>query len=249
MAPNPLGRAACEIARVVKACGGAGRLPVLVNPIQPSIARGRNRCQLTVLWEVVAVAVLGLAFGLAANKFSPRGLDLTHNYFPGGSRPLHPPPGGTQALARATQSGATAVADALAQRIRAQGLQVISGPEVRQLYDDPRHAQEQIVFVDARDKDHFEAGHIPGAYLFDHYRAQEYLPSVLPACVGAQQVVIYCMGGECEDSEFAAIMLRDAGIPSERLLVYVGGFTEWSTLNAPIETGARKSGLVSKASR
>ena len=38
--------------------------------------------------------------------------------------------------------------------------------------------------------------------------------SVLPACLAARKVVVYCEGGECEDADSVAIMLRDVGIPS-----------------------------------
>lgn len=201
------------------------------------------------VWETVAVALVGAGFGLAANQLSPRGLDLKRDYFHGALRPIRSgSAGSTSTSLTSTQAaGATAVPEALVQRIRAQGLQVIGGAEARQLFDDPRTAQEQVLFVDARNQEHYEAGHIPGAFLFDHYRAQDYLPTVLPACQAAQQIVIYCTGGECEDSEFAAIMLRDAGIPGDRLLVYAGGFNEWSGLRAPIETGARKSGQLTRS--
>jgi len=67
---------------------------------------------------------------------------------------------------------------------------------------------------------------------------------VLPACLGALQVVVYCTGGQCEDSEFAAIMLRDAGIQRQNLFVYPGGINEWSALKLPVELGARKSGQL-----
>ena len=56
--------------------------------------------------------------------------------------------------------------------------------------------------------------------------------------------MVYCTGGDCEDSEFSAVMLRDAGIPAERLQVYAGGFTEWTALGRPVETGPRNSGAI-----
>ena len=45
-------------------------------------------------------------------------------------------------------------------------------------------------------------------------------------CQAAEQVVVYCTGGECEDSDTAAILLRDAGVPTAKLFVYGGGFAE-----------------------
>jgi rhodanese-related sulfurtransferase len=56
--------------------------------------------------------------------------------------------------------------------------------------------------------------------------------------------VVYCNGGECEDSEFAAIMLRDAGVPREMLFVFAGGIVEWKAAGLPVETGPRGSGQL-----
>ncbi len=189
--------------------------------------------------------MLGLVFALAANQVSPRGLQLAHNYFPGAVRPL-PKSVGTNVVVNGTGTNTTGTAsnDLLAARIRAQGLQVATSDVVHALYQDPRYAQELVIFVDARDADHYQAGHIPGAYHFDHYRPQDFLPTVLPACMNAEQIVVYCTGGDCEDSEFAAIMLRDAGIPPDRLFVYVGGITAWTAHGWPVETGDRKSGIL-----
>jgi rhodanese-related sulfurtransferase len=53
---------------------------------------------------------------------------------------------------------------------------------------------------------------------------------------------VYCTGGDCEDSEFTAIFLRDVGIPKEKLFVYGGGMTDWTTNGLPVEIGGRKSG-------
>ena len=55
--------------------------------------------------------------------------------------------------------------------------------------------------------------------------------------------MFYCNGGDCDDSEHAAIMLRDSiGIPKEKVFVYGGGITEWATNGLPIELGPRNSG-------
>ena len=180
------------------------------------------------------MACAGLVFALVANQLSPLGLELARDYFPGAARPLTGS-GGTGAVATAAQR--------LEARIRLQGLQLLASDEIHRLFEDPRYAQELIVFVDAREKAQYVAGHIPGAILFDQNRAPDYLPAVLPACMRAEQVVVYCLGGECEDSEFAAIQLRDAGIPGERLWVFGGGINEWIAHGWPVEVGERKGGL------
>jgi len=194
---------------------------------------------------------MGAAFALAANQVSPRGLALTRNYFPGATRPLRPTmtvihvPGD----AARTNAPATLVAELLAARLKAQGLQLLGSNQVAQLFRDPRYEQELVVFIDARDDQHYQEGHVPGAYQLDHYRAENYVATALPVCQTADQIVVYCNGGDCEDSEFTAITLSDAGIPKAKLFVYGGGMTEWITNGLPIEIGGRRSGNLRNATR
>lgn len=199
----------------------------------------------SVLAESVIVALGGAILAFAANEVSPRGLVLARNYFPGSSQKrlgatlvsTQPPPG-----AGLSQVIPPAPTEVLAARLRAIGLQVVDSNQMTQLFRDPRYEQEQVVFVDARDDRHYQEGHIPGAHQFDHYRPENYIATVLLACQLAQKIVVYCTGGDCEDSEFAAIFLRDAGIPKEKLFVYAGGINEWNTNGLPVEVGGRKSG-------
>lgn len=210
-------------------------------------ASPRGRQPGKILLEAIVVALLGIAFAFAANAISPRGLRLNTNYFPTGVRnaavpatnatPVVAPPDGTNAAA-------TSPVDLLAARLQSLGLLLAGSNQVTQLFRDPRYEQDLIVFVDARNDQLYQEGHIPGAYQFDHYRAEQYLAAVLPVCQAAEQVVVYCTGGDCEDSEFAAIYLRDKGIAPNKLLVYGNGWTEWTALGLPIEIGARKSGQL-----
>ena len=106
--------------------------------------------------------------------------------------------------------------------------------------------QGSILFVDARDEEHFQEGHIPGAYELDPYHLEKYLADVLPACQLAQQIIVYCYGGDCEDSRFAAVTLRNAGIPAEKLFVYTGGISDWTNHSLALELGERNSGNIRK---
>ena len=198
-----------------------------------------------VLLEALLVAALGFTLALAANALSSRGLRLSRNYFPGGERPATVNPGSNSVATGSNAVPANSL-EAVRLRLQKQGLQLVSSNEMIALFRDPRYEPGLVVFVDARDDEHYTAGHIPGAWQFHHYRPEKYLPDVLPVCLPAQQVVVYCGGGDCEDSEFAAIMLRDAGVPREKLFVYAGGFTEWTKLDLPVENGARRSGQLLK---
>ena len=204
--------------------------------IQPSRQRqvGRRKA---VLLEALLVSVGAAALGLLANQVSPRGLALGRDYFPSDRLVAGPAVSGTN-MPMATGP------ERAAARIRQLGLQVIDRAEAIRLFDDPRRQAGLIVFVDARDDAHYQAGHVPGAFQFDHYRPERYLPELLPACLVAEQIVVYCTGGDCEDSEFAAVALSRAGVPMQRLAIYLGGFTDWSTNRLPVELGPRNSGQL-----
>jgi len=200
-----------------------------------------------ILAEALLVAALGAGFAFAANQISPRGLALTRDYFPTGTahqvRPVAkavPPP------AAGTNAAALSPAQFLAAQMKEKGLQLIDGPQATKYFHDPRFQQNRVVFVDARNEEEYQKSHIPGAYEFDPYRSGKYYDVVLPVCQKAEQIVVYCNGGDCDDSESAALLLRDMGIPNQKLFVYGGGFMEWTTNNLPVETGARNSGTLLK---
>ncbi len=188
------------------------------------------------------MAVVGAALAFAANALSPYGLRLTRNYNP--ATPLAPtvPAVGTNLVGTASLKTNTPM-ELLAARLQQNGLQPADSNQVVRLFHDPRREQDEVIFIDARDDEHYRAGHIPGAYQFYHYRPENYITNVLQVCLTAQQIVFYCNGGDCDDSEHAAITLRDSiGIPKEKVFVYGGGFTEWATNGLPVEIGARNSG-------
>ncbi len=188
-----------------------------------------------VLLEALIVGAAGAALAFAANALSPRGLKLTQNFFPGGDVYRN------QALPAGTNRATPSPTAALAAKLKAKGLGLVDGAQVVELFHDPRYQQKAIVFLDARNDDDYQEGHIPGAYHFDHFHFDKYLPTIIPLCQAAQQIVVYCGGGDCELSEFAATMLgTDLGIPKEKIFVYGGGMTEWTSNNLPLETGERQ---------
>jgi rhodanese-related sulfurtransferase len=196
--------------------------------------------------ETLVVAGIGLAFALVANLASPRGLSLTRNYFPeagkNAARMASSVDSSVTVTAIPTNRAGESTLESVAARLEAKGLQLIDIKGAQQLFRDPQYEQELTVFVDARDDRHYLEGHIPGAYQFDRYYPEKHLPQVLPACLNAMTVMVYCTGGDCEDSEFAAAALRDAGVAQNRLLVFTGGMTEWVRNGLPVELGGRNSG-------
>jgi rhodanese-related sulfurtransferase len=190
-----------------------------------------------VLLEALLVAAAGIVLAFGANLVSPRGLALTRNYFQAG---INRPVPAARDVAN-TNSPASSPAQLLAARLKEQGLQWVDGRQAAQLFHDPRFKQGSIAFIDARDEPHYREGHIPGACEFDPYHPEKYFTTVLPVCQAAEQIVLYCNGGDCDDSESAAITLRDVGIANQKLFVYTGGITEWTTNGLPVEIGGRNS--------
>jgi rhodanese-related sulfurtransferase len=191
-----------------------------------------------VLLEALLVAAAGIVLAFGANLVSPRGLALTRNYFPAG---INRPVPAARDVAN-TNPPASSPAQLLAARLKEQGLQWVDGRQAAQLFHDPRFKQGSIAFIDARDEQHYREGHIPGACEFDPYHPEKYFATVLPVCQAAEQIVLYCNGGDCDDSESAAITLRDVGIANQKLFIYTGGITEWTTNGLPVEIGGRNSG-------
>ncbi len=197
-----------------------------------------------VLLEGCIVAVIGAALAFAANALSPRGLKLTRDFFGSNSQPLTNEPAATNSALLNGTNGSQH--ELLAVRLRAEGLQLADSNQVIQLFHDPRCEQNLVLFVDARNDEHgdYKQGHIPGAYQLDYFRPENYIALLLPLCQLAEQIVVYCNGGNCEDSEFAAKFLLSAGVSKQKLLVYGGGFTEWQTNRLPVEVGERLSGQI-----
>jgi rhodanese-related sulfurtransferase len=193
------------------------------------------------LLEALLLAAIGGILGFAANALSPRGLKLGRNYSPGAAL------AGSRSFNDASATNALATAQVLETQLRAEGLQLADSSKVAKLFSDPKKDEDLVIFVDARDDDHYRAGHIPGAFQLDHYHPENYLAGLLPVCQLAEQIVVYCKGGSCEDSEQTAIFLRDAGVPKDKLFVYAGGFDEWTANRMPVELGQRNSGRVSNA--
>jgi len=189
------------------------------------------------------VGLAGAVLAFVANAISPRGLELRRDYFPNDRH------GPTTALTVTNSpsvrtTNGLSVIERLAARFHQEGLQLADSNLATKLFQDARYAQGLVVFIDARNDEHYQAGHIPGAYQLDHFRVQDYIATALPVCQAAEQIIVYCNGGDCDDSENTAIFLRDAGIDKSKLFVYAGGIAEWMTNRMPVEIGQRNSGNI-----
>lgn len=200
-----------------------------------------------IFWEGLIVGLLGTVIAFLANAISPRGLELGRDYFPNDRRTPATPLVAVSNAAPNSLTGSNAAQSSLerlAARFRQEGLQLADSNQATNLFNNPKYAQGLVVFVDARNDEHYLAGHIPGAYQLDHFRVQDYIATTLPVCQVAEQIVVYCNGGDCDDSENTAIFLRDAGIEPAKLFVYAGGIADWTTNSMPVEIGPRNSGNI-----
>jgi len=91
--------------------------------------------------------------------------------------------------------------------------------------------QKGTVFVDAREPEYYQEGHIKGAWNIPFFLE---LVFKLDSLQGKDApIVIYCSGDECGSSEDLAYELQAEGFSN--LLVFKGGWTAWNTSGHPIE--------------
>jgi rhodanese-related sulfurtransferase len=97
----------------------------------------------------------------------------------------------------------------------------------------------KALFLDARRSKVFEEGHVAGARSFPVWESD------IDARVKAffeegqdpnQPIVIYCSGGNCEDSHMLAQKLYMVGF--DNVYVYKDGFPDWEKRGRPVEKGA-----------
>lgn len=87
--------------------------------------------------------------------------------------------------------------------------------------------------IDARTAGEYADGHLPGALLVDYYDMGRYLDEIMPLLSPELEIMIYCAGVDCEDSELLARELFMLGY--KKLVVFKGGYEEWIEAGLPIE--------------
>ncbi|MEO1584729.1 MAG: rhodanese-like domain-containing protein [Planctomycetota bacterium] len=99
------------------------------------------------------------------------------------------------------------------------------------------HANGAATFVDARPADRYEAGHIQDAlHISPAMLAESSSLVVLDVIDPEMPVVVYCGGGDCDDSHRVVELLQDLrGLT--RTHVFTDGFPAWEAAGLPIGTG------------
>jgi rhodanese-related sulfurtransferase len=218
-----------------------------------------------VVLEGLLVTVVGVGLALAANSKSPRGLIISKDYFKllrstsvpvtqPGPGPVSRPatnPASMPETGPASKPGnvpeSQPVETETDKLIKQKGFNPIKYDEVLRLYkSEAENRSNAYLFIDAREEAHFKEGHMPLAWRIDHAKPEETIKSeplniLLP---GAEKIILYCNGGDCEDSLLVAGDLRDAQFDPAKIYVYEGGFTEWAKKKQPVEKGERGSGDI-----
>lgn len=198
------------------------------------------------LLQVVVVVSASTALALAGNaiRWDKSSVDLSREYFkvaPTGQAriPAPTPPVADPANGNAATDDAQAdtAVDDDAPTTSWHGFQMATYEQARAIFDNSFYETGIYLFVDARDDTHYVEAHVRGAVQIDHYRVDEYMPDLLDTLMDADMVVVYCNGGQCEDSIFVCTDLTEAGIPYDRVYLYEGGIKEWQANNAPTVSG------------
>ncbi len=201
---------------------------------------------------VVVLVFISAVLGLATNTLRGKNsIDLSRNYFPSISAPTNPvviqgpaeiQSGSDQDSGVSGNDSQTSVTPDI--HPPDDGIQRLTFEDVR---DHFMTAEEEYVstgesivaFVDARVRDQYEDGHIPGAVWLYHYESDSLVDDLRPQLELAFFIIVYCNGGDCEDSIHLAADLGSLyGMPPENIYVYEGGFNEWKDKGMPVVSGS-----------
>jgi len=215
--------------------------------------------------EAVALAVLAAAFAFGANELRGAGrIKPTKDYFKAdlppemlakiGQSPRHDPaikanagdgssavqsetPAQVDVASRPPQRASSAPAAAHP----AHNFQELSFEGVKEIYDDPDTPLGINLFLDARSKEAFADGHIPGAVVCDWYRIDQHINQVLGHIGQADKVIVYCGGGDCPDSiSLCRDLIMEHNVPYEKVYLYAGGFKEWAERDMLVSKGVEE---------
>jgi len=93
----------------------------------------------------------------------------------------------------------------------------------------------KVLFVDARPERDYREGHIRGALSFDVNDFERAAPRALPLLPAGAEILVYCSGGDCDDSVMLARRLREMGYKDVKL--FEDGFLPWKKAGLPVATG------------
>ncbi len=205
---------------------------------------------LRTLGQMIVLFAVASAVALTANELRRGGREPGRNGAAAGARPSNwidinrayfarraPAPLQPDPASPATAPGHAPNAVAIEEPPASVPYRVVDLGTVRDAVHDPLYEVGQIVLIDARDDAAYKAGRIPGAIQLDYYRLEGYIERVMDAALAAQQVIVYCNGGRCEDSLLVCQELELRGIPRTAIALFKDGWEAWKAADLPIESG------------
>ncbi|MBC2704764.1 rhodanese-like domain-containing protein [Desulfobacula sp.] len=93
--------------------------------------------------------------------------------------------------------------------------------------------KNEAVFMDARDKDQFDMGHIKGAKNLPWHAVDDYFMDIVQDLPNDTTIITYCDGESCDLSHELSLFLMKMGFNHVKVLV--NGWTVWQELNLPVE--------------
>lgn len=100
------------------------------------------------------------------------------------------------------------------------------------------HDAGAAVFIDARPKEEYDGGHIPGAVNLPYDEAVTDPARLESFDAQGKPIIIYCGGGTCELSMNLAWAMIQSG--QKKLLVFMGGIPEWEGAGYPLQRSEAK---------
>ncbi len=96
------------------------------------------------------------------------------------------------------------------------------------------------LFVDAREKAEYAAGHVPGAVNLPFDESVTDPGGLEKLDTGGRPIITYCGGGTCEVAIQLAATLIQYG--HSKVLVFIGGYPEWQGAGYPVAKGGAAAG-------
>lgn len=110
----------------------------------------------------------------------------------------------------------------------AAGLQIADTATARQIVEENTH-----VLLDARPAEDYRRGRLPGAISLPFDSVDAEFPILAPLFASGLPILVYCSGAACDESLLLAKYLKTHGITN--VVLYTGGFEEWTRAGLPVE--------------
>lgn len=91
----------------------------------------------------------------------------------------------------------------------------------------------EAVFIDARSREEFAAGHIPRALSVPFQTLDQQFPMLGSLMDSGRELIVYCSNRDCDDGLMLAKELQAMG--AANLLLYIDGFEAWEKYGGAVE--------------